>query len=131
MTTIFNRTSILQLTNKSGGALAKGAVVIVDTANASSVTTIATERILNGIIGVVVDETIANNSAGAIAFGGWVPKINLISSASLGDFVITYSGAGLGTPVTSIGFVPSGSFGQVLQTGTNPECLLFGVPHRK
>lgn len=121
------RTEQAILTNKSGGALAQGDVVIVDSSTAASVTTTTTGAYANGRIGVVLEPAgIASNAAGMIAFSGYVPKINLASSASLGDLVKTHTVAKQGTPHAA----PSagGDFAQVLGTGTTPAALLFGSP---
>lgn len=121
------RTEQAILTNKSGGTLAQGDVVIVDSSTAASVTTTTTGAYANGRIGVVLEPAgIASNAAGMIAFSGYVPKINLASSASLGDLVKTHTVAKQGTPHAA----PSagGDFAQVLGTGTTPAALLFGSP---
>lgn len=121
------RTEQAILTNKSGGALAQGDVVIVDATTAASVTTTTTGAYANGRIGVVLEPAgIANNAAGMIAFSGYVPKITLASSANLGDLVKTHTVAKQGSPHAA----PSagGDFAQVLGTGTTPAALLFGSP---
>jgi len=124
--TALNRSSVQLLTNKSGGATVQGAVVVIDGATASSFATTTTEGYVSGLIGVVIEPNgIANNATGLVAFGGYVPKINLDSSASLGHFVKTDSIAGQGTPHAS----PSaaGDFAQVLATGTTPAAILVGL----
>lgn len=119
------RTEQAILTNKSGGSLAQGDVVIVDSANAAAVTTTTTSGFINGRIGVVLEPNgIANNDLGMIAFSGYVPKINLSSSASLGDLVKTHTVAKQG--VRHAAPAAAGDFAQVLGTGTSPAALLFG-----
>ena len=101
------------VTNKSGGALAQGDVVIVDAGTAQAVDTTTTAAYIDGMVGVVLDPNgIANDAIGMVAFGGIVPKINLASSASLGDFVKTHTVAKQGTPHAAP--MVSGDFAQVL-----------------
>lgn len=125
MKTNLGRTECAILTNKSGGALAFGDVVIVDLVNASAFTTTSTSGDLSSRLGVVLDPFgIPDNSVGMIAFTGWVPRINLNASADIGDFVKAHSVDGQGTPHAAP--VLSGDFAQVLDTGTNPPAILFG-----
>lgn len=122
------RTESAILTNKSGGSLAQGDVVIVDSANASAVTTTTESGYSSGRIGVVLEPNgIANNASGLIGFSGYVPKINLSSSASLGDLVKTDTVAKQG--VRHAAPAQTGDFAQVLQTGTSPTALLLGTPN--
>ena len=121
--TALNRTTVLQLTNKSGGSVVKGAVVIIDSSTAESFTTTTTAANADDTVGVVTDASIAADAIGAVAVGGWVSQINLASSASLGDYVTTHTVAGQGTPTSSVG---EGCFAQVLETGTAPSATLFG-----
>lgn len=126
MNTALNRTTVLQLTNKSGGSVAKGDVVIIDLATASSFTTTTTGAYTDGQIGVILDGSIANNAVGAVAVGGYVPQINLSGSASLGDLFKTHTVAK--QAVRHAAPVVSGDFGMVLATGTTPAAILFGSP---
>lgn len=127
MTSIaLNRVVVAQLTNKSGGDLSQGAVVIWSTGTASAFTTTTTAGDQTEPVGVIVEPNgIANNATGAVAFQGYVPKINLSGSASLGDFVKTHTVAGQGvrhgTPSVA------GDFAVVLATGTSPAAWLFGT----
>jgi len=121
-----NRTSVVILTNKSGGDLTKGAVVITGTATAKAFTTTTTSGYKSSNIGVLL-ENIANNAPGMVALGQWTPKINLASSAALYDFVKAHTVAGQGTPHAA----PSqaGDFAIALETGTTPSAFLFGIPY--
>src|SRR5689334_3071411 len=121
-----NRTSVVILTNKSGGDLTKGAVVITGTATAKAFTTTTSSGYKSSNIGVLL-ENIANNSAGMVALGQWAPKVNLASSASLYDFIKCHTVAGQGTPHAA----PSqaGDFAIALETGTSPSAFLFGIPY--
>lgn len=125
MNTALNRTQVVLLTNKSGGSLAQGDVGIVDSANASAVTTTTTSGFVNGQVAVVLDPAgIANNASGAFAIGGYIPKINLSGSASLGDVFKTHTVAK--QAVRHAAPLVAGDFGIVLATGTTPAAILFG-----
>jgi hypothetical protein len=124
--TALMRSTVLLLTNKSGGNLAQGDVVILDAANASAFKTTTTSGYMGGIVGVIIEPNgIANDASGLVATAGYVPKINLSGSASLGDLFKTHSSAGRavrhGAPVVT------GDFGEVLGTGTSPEAILWGA----
>lgn len=125
MNNLLNRTTVLYLTNKSGGTVSKGDTVIIDSANNQSFTTTTTSGYVNGVVGVVLDATIANNTVGAIAVAGWIPQINLSSSASLNDLFKTHTVAKQSVPHAAPAV--SGDFGQVLSSGTMPPAILFTV----
>lgn len=125
MANAVGRTQCAILENNSGGAVARGDVVVIDDTQAKSFKTTTTGGFVNGQIGVVLDSSIADNALGLIAFSGWVPQINLQASASLGQFVKTHTVAKQGTAHA----VPSvaGDFAMVLETGTTPSAILFGL----
>jgi hypothetical protein len=126
MNTALGRTEIAILTNKSGGSVAQGDVVIVDTANASAFTTTTTSTYVSGRIGVVLEPNgIANNASGLIAFGGYVPVINLSGTGSIGDLVKTHTVAK--QAVRHAAPQAAGDFAQVLGTSATPVALLFGT----
>lgn len=115
------------LTNKSGGALAQGDVVIISTGTAAAFTTTTTSGYVNGAIGVIVEPNgIANDAIGMVAFSGPVPKINLSGSASLGDLFKTHTVAG--QAVRHAAGIQAGDFGIVTATGTSPTAILWGLP---
>lgn len=125
MNTAINRSQVGILTNKSGGAVAQGDVVIIDSSTAASFTTTTTGAFVNGLIGVVMEpDGIANDAAGMVAFGGYVPKVNLSGSASLGDLFKTHTVAK--QAVRHAAPLVAGDFGIVLGTGTTPAAWLFG-----
>lgn len=125
--TALQRVTQAELTNKSGGAVAQGDVVVVDLTTAASFTTNTTSAFVNGILGVVLEVGgIANNAVGLIAWGGPVPIINLSSSASLGDLFKAHSVAK--QAVRHASPIAAGDFGIVLGTGTSPAALLWGLP---
>jgi hypothetical protein len=126
MNTAINRSQVGLLTNKSGGSVAQGDVVIVDSANASAFTTTTTGAFIDGMIGVVMEPNgIASDAQGMVAFGGWVPKINLSGSASLGDVFKTHTAAK--QAVRHNPPLVAGDFGIVLGTGTTPAAWLFNL----
>jgi hypothetical protein len=122
------RTQCAILYNKSGGAVAYGDVVIIDTSNADAFTTTTSGGYILGPVGVVLDQNgIADNARGLVGFSGWVPQVNLSGSASLGDLIKTHTVAKQAvrhsTPMVQ------GDFGAVLETGTTPPAILFGMPN--
>ena len=123
-TTALNKTSVQYLTNKSGGDLAYGSVVILDSSNASAFTTTSTAAYTAGTVGVVLDTAgILNNATGAVAIGGYIPKVLLTGSASLHDTFGTSTTPGQGVSHAS---VIAGDVGQVLNTGSSPDAIMWG-----
>lgn len=111
-------------TNKSGGAVAKGDVVIVDTSNDHAFTTTTTGQ-YTGVIGVVVEENgIANNASGRVQTAGYVALVNVPASVTRGHYLETHTVAkqAVGNATRR-----SGSFGQFYTGGTTPTALLFGL----
>jgi hypothetical protein len=126
MNTAIGRTETALLTNKSGGSVAQGDLVIVDTANSSAITTTTTAAYVSGRIGVVLEPNgIANNATGLVAFSGWVPVINLSGTGSIGDLVKTHTVAKQGVRHASPQV--AGDFAQALGTTATPAALLFGT----
>lgn len=122
--TALNRTTVLQLRNKSGSTQSQGAVVILDTANEKSFDTTTTAGYTTTMVGVVIEPAgILNNEIGSIALGGWVPKINLASAASTGDVISTHTVAGQGVPSS---LADAGNFAEALEAGSTPEAILYG-----
>lgn len=125
--TALQRLTQAALTNKSGGTLAYGAVVVADLTTAMSCTTTTTSGFLNGIIGVVIEKGgIVNNAIGMVAFSGPVPQINLSASASIGDMFKTHTVAG--QAVRHAPGIQAGDFGIAMGTGTTPAAILWGLP---
>lgn len=118
------RQTVAPLTNKSGGGVVAGDVVILDSANASSFTTTSSAAQTADWVGVAL-ETIANNSTGRVVLFGYAPIVNLASSASLGDYLRTHSVAKQAQRFSSTG---AGDFGQVLGTGTTPAAIIWARP---
>lgn len=122
-----NSTVRVLLTNASGGALAQGDVVIVNTTTKSFTTTTSAGLNTRGI-GVVLDPAgIANGAIGQVAVVGYVPKINLNAGGTPGDRVRTHTVAG---QAAASGSNQTGDFGYILGSGTTPEAVLWGFPAR-
>jgi len=124
--TALQRTIASLLLNSSGGNVSKGDVVIVGSSVASSFTTTTTVGLQSDLIGVALED-IPSGSQGMVAVQGYVPKINLSASASLGDTFCTHSVAKQAVPHS---LRQIGDFGQVLTTGSTPEAILFTVVDR-
>lgn len=128
MNTALNRTSIAYLTNKSGGALTYGAVVVLDNTNANGFTTTTSAGLSTRGLGVIFDVAgIANNATGAVAIGGWCPQINLNTASTVGQFIKTHTVAGQGTPHSSQQV--EGDFAVALTASATPSAMLFGGPN--
>lgn len=123
--TALNRTTVAILTNKSGGSLAYGAVVILDNTNANGFTTTTTSALATRGIGVIMEPNgIANNASGTVGITGWIPQINLDGVAGIGQFIYTSTVAGQATPHASPQL--PGDFGVVLSASATPAAILFG-----
>src|SRR5574341_2447950 len=128
MTTALGRLIQKPLTNKSGGAVAQGDVVVIDTTTAESFTTTVTGGYVSGWIAVVVEPNgIANNALGMVAIGP-VDKITLASAASIGDLLKTHTVAKQATPHAAP--AQMGDFGIALETGTTPAAIIWGAPYQ-
>ena len=126
MSSIFGRAIIVPKTNKSGGALAKGDVVIVDSANDNAVTT-TTSAGTTVTVGVVVEENgIANNASGRVQFGGHVGLVTVNASVTRGHYGTTHTVAKQATDGGASRVV--GSFCLFTTGGTTPEADLFTQP---
>ena len=115
--------SVASLTNKSGGTVNAGDVVIIDPANADAfktTTTAAEEQTV-----MVVQETILANATGIVATSGGVLIVNTNSvSTTIGHYLFTSTGAKIATASATRG---PGAFGQVISGGADPEAIIWGV----
>jgi hypothetical protein len=118
------RQTIAYLTNRTGGTVTPGAVVLISGINAQSFVATAVAAQADECIGVSLD-TITNNDSGRILFWGYAPVINLTGAAVLRDWVATGAVALQGTPQAAPGV---GVFAQVLGTGTTPPALVGAYP---
>jgi hypothetical protein len=128
MGTSLNRTSALYLRNNSGQTVTKGDVVILDKTLASAFTVTSSVALANTTIGVVLDQTqVASGQSCLVAIDGYVPVINLITGASLGD---TFYLSSVAKQAQSHSNQMAGDFGQVLSAGTLPDAILWGNPNQ-
>src|SRR5512135_1618555 len=97
--TALQRTGQLLLTNNTSGSVAQGDVVIIDSTLSSAFNTTTTLGYVSGTVGVVLEPNgIPSGSLGMVAVQGYVPVINLSSSASLGNMFKTNSVAKQAVP---------------------------------
>lgn len=123
--TALNRTGVAMMTNKSGGDLPFGTVIVFDNTNANGFTTTTTAGLSTRGIGVIVDVAgIANNAIGRVAVGIWVEQINLDAAATIGQFLRTSTVAGQATPHSAP--QQEGDFAVTMGSGTSPAAVLFG-----
>lgn len=118
---IRGRQVVQTLTNKSGGPVIAGDVVIIDTANDESFTTTTTAA-YNASQVCIALESIAANATGRILLQGYAPLVNVSASATRGYYLLTHTVAKQATSGAS--FV-TGAFGQVLKAGTTPSAYIF------
>lgn len=121
MANIYGRQVVVPLTNKSGGAIIAGDVVIVDTSNDSSFTTTTSGRV-EVTVGIA-QEAIANNASGRVLISGYAALVNVPASVTRGHYIETHTVA---KQATGNSARRSGSFGQFLTGGTTPIGVLWG-----
>lgn len=119
---IRGRQTVLFLTNKSGGSVAAGDVVIVDTSNDAAFTTTTSGQSTSAL--GVVQESIANNATGRVCTAGYVPLVNVPASVTRGHFVETHTVA---KQATGNATRRTGTFGRFLTGGTTPTAQLYGL----
>ena len=118
------RQTVAYLTNRTGGTVTPGAVVLISGVNPQSFVATAVEGQSAEMIGVSLD-TITNNDTGRILTHGYAPQINLDVAAVLGDWIETDGVALQGTPVAA---PEEGVFAQVLEIGTTPAAIIGPHP---
>lgn len=99
----------LQYTNKSGDSVAAGDVVILDTSNATAVTT-TTSAASTDAWGVCAT-TAANDAVVYVITEGFVPALKVTGATSIGDYLFTSTTAKKADPASSIS---SGAFARAL-----------------
>lgn len=121
------RRTILYATNKSGGAVAKGDLVVGDGSNDEGFTTTTTAGLITAWVGVVIEDNgIASNMAGRVCVQGYVSLVTPNASVTRGHFGKTHTVA---KQVTDAGASRvTGVFCQFLTSGTTPSAILFGMP---
>lgn len=112
---------IVSLTNQSGGSVAAGDVVIVDTAHDESFTTTTSAAVATAV--GVVQATIASAAAGPVLIGGYATLVNVNASVTRGHFGATHTvakqAADAGASRTT------GTFCMFLKGGTTPSALVW------
>lgn len=118
----YGRSIIVALTNKSGGSVALGDVVVVDTTTDESFTT-TTSAANTSAIGVAA-ETIASNAVGRVVVGGYVSLVNVNASVTRNQFGTTHTVAK--QAVASASRV-AGTFCRWLMTSATPSAYIYPV----
>lgn len=119
----YGKQVVIPVTNKSGGALALGDVVIVDTTNNDAVTT-TTAAASTQIVGVV-QEAIASNATGRVLFGGITSLVNVNASVTRGHYGATHTVAKQAADAGANRGV--GTFVEFTTGGTTPEGIVFNT----
>jgi hypothetical protein len=114
-------TVILQLTNKSGGSVAAGDVVVIDTTNDTAFTTTTSGQVEVSV--GIAQATIASNAVGAVLVSGYAALVNVPSSMTRGRYLETHTVA---KQATGSATRRAGSFGQFLTGGSTPSAWLWG-----
>ena len=112
-------------TNKSGGSLALNDLVILDSSNASSVTTTSTAAVTDTPF--ICLETIANDASGLFLQLGYHANVPVTGATSIGDYLTTSTTVKKSVSTSSFG---DGVFAQALtSTGAagNVSAILFGI----
>lgn len=111
------------LTNKSGGQVVAGDVIVADTTTAESFKTSTTQGDTT-VIGVAA-ETIAADASGVVLYGG-IQDVLITGSATLGQFLRQSTTAKKAEATATKG---AGSFALVLEAGTNTtiKALITGA----
>lgn len=126
MTSTIGRLVVDVQTNKSGGSVAYGDVVVSDTANDHSFTTTTSSGFNTGVVGVCIEPNgIASNATGRIQFQGYCPQVNAAASVTRGYFLKTHTVA---KQATSSSSRAAGAFGVALKTSSTPDAYLWGLP---
>src|SRR5258707_444188 len=85
----YGRQVVIPLTNKSGGSVGAGDVVIIDTGNDEAFTTTTTGRAEVSV--GVAQETIANNATGRVLVEGYAALVNVPASVTRGHYIETHT----------------------------------------
>lgn len=124
MGTSLNKTSSLYLKNNSGQTVTKGDVVVLDKTIASAFTLTGSAAYSLTQIGVVLDQTnVAAGTSCLVAIEGYVPVINLVTGANIGD---SFYLSAVSKKAQSHSAQISGDFGYTLSAGTTPDAIILG-----
>lgn len=119
------RANVVPLTNQTGGSVAAGDLVYLDTGHDESFTT-GTTVAYTGMVGVVQDTSIANGAVGLVRISGYASLVNVNASVTRGHYAKSHSVVKQATDAGASRVV--GAFGQFLTGGTTPSIELFGFP---
>lgn len=120
MANVFGRQVVVPLTNKSGGAIIAGDVVVIDSANDEAFTTTTSAASTVGV--GVAQEAIASNAVGRVLVGGYAALVNVAASVTRGDYGTTHTVA---KQATSTASRSAGTFCRFLKGGTTPSAYVF------
>jgi len=123
------RIVVALLTNRSGGSVAQGDVVIRDDANDKSFTTSTTQGDRK-VVGVVLDASIADLASGRIVTFGGPVKVNVTGAVARGDYLRQSATAKLAESAGAA--YVEGVFGIALTSAAGPgtgtvEAVLLGA----
>lgn len=124
MSNVYGRQVVLPLTNKSGGGVIAGDVVVADTSNDGAFTTNTTDSVNDRWVGIA-QETIANNATGRVLLAGYAALVNVNASVTRGYFAFGHTVAKQAKGSVSRA---AGAFGQYLTTSATPTAVLWGFP---
>lgn len=125
MASTSGRRVIVPLVNRSGGQVVAGDVVVIgDGTNDACFTTTTTASFNARHIGIA-QETIASLATGRVMTSGYASVVNSATSLTRDHFLFTSTTA---KEATGSATRAAGAFGQVLTTGTDTVCLIWGVP---
>lgn len=105
-----------KMTNKSGGALTAGAVLVIDTTTVNAFTTTTTVGSMQ--IAGVLQESSAADASSLVKFVGPVVQLQVDGTTAIGDWLATGTTAGKATPTTAPTDPPTGAFAIAMSAST-------------
>jgi hypothetical protein len=121
MSNSYGRQVVIPLTNKSGGGVIAGDVVVVDTTNNDAFTTSTAGAVTLGV--GIAQETIASNAVGRVLIGGYAALVNVNASVTRGHVGKTHTVAKQATDAGASRTV--GTFCIFLTGGTTPDAWVY------
>lgn len=123
MTATIGRKVVDYKTNKSGGSVIKGDVLIPDTTNDNAFTTTTTAGYTGGVW--IADETIPNNAVGRVVLQGHVTLVNVNAAVTRGNYGSTHTVAKQATDAGAAR--TAGTFCRFTTGGATPEADIWPV----
>jgi len=117
----YGRQVVIVLTNKSGGSVATGDIVVFDTTTDESFTTTTAARVELSV--GIAQETIANNALGRVLVAGYAALVNVPASVTRGHYIESHT---VVKQATGSATRRSGSLGQFAKTSATPSAWLWG-----